>query len=68
MTELLPGFRDFTPKACAYRNYIFKGWRRVANHFCFEEFDGPILESLELFTKKSGDEIAEQLFAFEDIS
>ena len=66
MTELLPGFRDFTPKACAYRNYIFKGWRRVANHFCFEEFDGPILESLELFTKKSGDEIAEQLFAFED--
>jgi len=66
MIDLLPGFRDFTPKACALRNHIFKGWRTVANHFCFEEFDGPILESLELFTKKSGDEIVEQLFAFED--
>lgn len=66
MADLLPGFRDFTPKACAYRNHIFKGWRTVANRFCFEEFDGPILESLELFTKKSGDEITEQLFAFED--
>ena len=66
MIDLLPGFRDFTPKACACRNAIFKGWRTIANRFCFEEFDGPILESLELFTKKSGDEITEQLFAFED--
>lgn len=66
MTDLLPGFRDFNPKACAQRNAIFEGWRNVAHRFCFEEFDGPILESLDLFTKKSGDEIVEQLFAFED--
>lgn len=66
MFEILPGFRDFRPNKCAVRNFLFKHWRSVAKSYGFEEFDGPILESLELFTKKSGDEIAEQLFAFED--
>lgn len=66
MFELLPGFRDFRPNRCAIRNYLFEHWRSVAKRYGFEEFDGPILESLELFTKKSGEEIAEQLFAFED--
>ncbi len=66
MFEILPGFRDFQPQDCAIRNSIFKNWRKTAHNFGFEEFDGPILESLELFTKKSGEEIAEQLFAFED--
>ena len=66
MFEILHGFRDFRPEACANRNIIFSGWRTVAHNFGFEEFDCPILESLDLFTKKSGEEIAEQLFAFED--
>lgn len=66
MLDILPGFRDFRPNKCAIRNFIFEHWRSVARSFGFEEFDGPILESLELFTKKSGEEIAEQLFAFED--
>lgn len=66
MFEVLPGFRDFQPQSCAIRNSIFKSWCKTAHAFGFEEFDGPILESLELFTKKSGEEIAEQLFAFED--
>ena len=66
MFEILPGFRDFRPNKCAIRNYLFEHWRSVARHYGFEEFDGPILEPLELFTKKSGEEIAEQLFAFED--
>ena len=66
MFEILPGFRDFRPNKCATRNYLFAHWRSVAKHYGFEEFDGPILEPLELFTKKSGEEIAEQLFAFED--
>ncbi len=66
MFEVLPGFRDFTPAACAVRNAIFTKWRSTARIFNFEEFDGPVLESLELFTKKSGEEITEQLFNFED--
>ncbi len=66
MLESLPGFRDFEPSACAQRNVLFQGWRTVAHRFSFEEFDGPILEPLELFTKKSGEEIVHQLFSFED--
>ena len=64
--ESLPGFRDFEPLRCAQRNALFGGWRTVAHRFGFEEFDGSILEPLELFTKKSGEEIVGQLFAFED--
>lgn len=66
MLELLPGFRDFYPADCALRNALFKKWRGVASCFNFSEFDCPILEPLELFTEKSGEEIVQQLFAFED--
>lgn len=66
MFKSLPGFREFYPEDCAIRNHIFTIWKKTAKTFQFLEYDGPILESLELFTAKSGDEIASQLFAFED--
>lgn len=66
MFETLPGFREFYPDACAVRNCIFQQWRKVAHRFGFQEYDAPVLEPLELFTTKSGEEIVEQLFAFED--
>jgi histidyl-tRNA synthetase len=62
----LKGFRDFYPEEMARRNYLFDAWRRVAKRFGFVEFDGPPLESLELYTRKSGEEIVEQLYTFED--
>lgn len=62
----LPGFRDFYPAECAERSHIFQAWREVALRFAFTEYDGPPLESLDLYTKKSGDEIVGQLYAFED--
>ncbi|MDQ8179515.1 histidine--tRNA ligase [Pelagicoccus sp. SDUM812005] len=62
----LPGFREFYPEDYAQRKHIFQIWRQVARRFAFQEFDGPILESLELFTTKSGPEIESQLFCFED--
>lgn len=62
----LPGFRDFLPEDCAVRNHLFRLWRETALRYGFVEFDGPVLEPLELFTAKSGDEIASQLFEFED--
>ena len=63
----LPGFRDFFPSDCARRNYITGAWRRVARTFGFLEYDGPALESLDLYRKKnSGGEILGQLFAFTD--
>lgn len=65
-TQPLPGFRDFYPAELAFRNYLFDAWRRVAGHYGFEEFDGPPLEPLELYTAKSGDEIVGQLYSFAD--
>ncbi|HEY2140052.1 MAG TPA: histidine--tRNA ligase [Chthoniobacterales bacterium] len=62
----LPGFRDFLPADCARRNYIFSKWREVARRYGFVEWDGPVLEPTELYTKKSGPEIVGQLFNFTD--
>jgi histidyl-tRNA synthetase len=64
--QALPGFRDFLPGDCAKRNYIFRLWREVARRYGFVEWDGPILEPTELYTKKSGPEIVAQLFNFID--
>ena len=62
----LPGFRDFYPAELAERTHIFATWREVAHRFGFVEYDGPPLEPLELYTKKSGDEIVGQLYNFVD--
>ncbi|OLB00648.1 MAG: histidine--tRNA ligase [Gemmatimonadetes bacterium 13_2_20CM_1_69_27] len=64
--QALPGFRDFYPEDFAFRNSIFATWREVARRYGFQEYDGPPLEPLELYTDKSGAEIVQQLYAFED--
>jgi len=60
------GTRDFYPPQMAVRNWIVDGWKRVSMRNGFEEYDGPIFEYLKMYQVKSGDEIAEQLFSFED--
>jgi len=62
----LPGFRDFYPEQLATRNYLMSVWRDVARKYGFVEYDGPPLEPLDLYTKKSGDEIVGQLYSFTD--
>jgi histidyl-tRNA synthetase len=64
--QRLPGFRDFYPEECAFRNYLFETWRKVARSFGFLEYDGPTLEPTELYKKKSGEELKTQLFRFVD--
>jgi len=64
--QLLPGFRDFFPEECARRNYILSTWRSVARRYGFAEYDGPMLETVELYRKKSGGELVGQLFDFVD--
>ena len=64
--QLLPGFRDFFPDDCARRNYILETWRGVARRYGFVEYDGPVLEPIELYKKKSGGELVGQLFDFTD--
>jgi histidyl-tRNA synthetase len=72
--ERLPGFRDFYPEplptaevgSADARQYIFSRWRAMAQRYGFREYDGPPLETLELFTTKSGHEIVGQLYNFVD--
>ena len=64
--KALPGFRDFYPADFAFRAHLFNTWRAVAARYGFEEWDGPPLEPLELYTAKSGDEIVGQLYNFVD--
>ncbi|MBT5927459.1 MAG: histidine--tRNA ligase [Verrucomicrobia bacterium] len=70
----LPGFRDFFPDPVPHpdlgkmseRQHIFNTWRQVARRYGFREYDGPPLETLDLYKAKSGDEIVHQLYHFTD--
>ena len=64
--QSLPGFRDFYPEDYSRRQHIFRVWRQAASAFGFQEYDAPVLEPLELYKAKSGDEIEAQLFSFTD--
>ena len=50
----------------AYRRWIEAAWHEASRRAGYEEWDGPVLESLDLYTAKSGEEIAKQLYAFTD--
>jgi histidyl-tRNA synthetase len=62
----LPGFRDFYPAEFAVRAHIIGAWQEVSRRYGFEQYDGPPLESLELYVEKSGEEIVRQLYNFTD--
>ena len=64
--QTLPGFREFYPEELAKRSHIFRIWRQTAHAFGFSEYDAPVLEPLDLYRRKSGDEIEAQLFSFTD--
>ena len=64
--QTLPGFREFYPEDLARRNHLFRVWRQTALAFGFSEYDAPVLEPLDLYRAKSGEEIEAQLFAFSD--
>ena len=62
------GTRDFFPEDVRFRDWLFGHFREVARLFAFEEYDAPVVESVELYTRKAGEEIVEQLYTFEDKS
>jgi histidyl-tRNA synthetase len=62
----LKGFRDFYPAEMAFRRWIEDAWHRASRAAGFEEWDGPVLESLDLIAAKSGAEIEGQLYVFDD--
>ncbi len=66
-TQPYKGTRDFYPEDQRLQNYIFSVWRKQACSFGYEEYQAPLLEPLELFAAKSGQEIvSEQTYAFVD--
>lgn len=62
------GTRDFFPEDMRIRNWLFAHFRETARLFNFEEYDAPVLETEELYIRKAGEEITEQLYNFEDKS
>ena len=66
MTQGVRGTRDFYPEDMRLRNWLFERFHSSARSHGFEEYDAPVLESEELYTRKAGEEIIGQLYNFED--
>lgn len=60
------GTRDFYPPDLRLRSWLFDQWRTVASRYAFQEYDAPVLESSALYTRKAGEEVTQQLYAFAD--
>ncbi len=60
------GTRDFYPQIMAIQQHIFDSWTKTSRKYGFEQFEGPMFEHLDVYRKKSGDEIEKQLYAFKD--
>ncbi len=58
------GTRDFYPPEMAWHQYLMELWRRVSIRNGFEQVDGPIFETLDLYKVKSGEGIVSELFSF----
>jgi histidyl-tRNA synthetase len=66
-TQGYKGTRDFYPEDKRIQKYIFSKLREVVESFGYQEYDAPLLESLDIYAAKSGDEIVnEQLYSFQD--
>ena len=66
MTKGVRGTRDFYPEDMRVRNWLFERFHSAALSHGFEEYDAPVLETESLYTRKSGEEITQQLYNFED--
>jgi len=66
MTQGVRGTRDFYPEDMRLRNWLFDNFDDAALLHGFQEYDAPVLESEELYTRKQGEEITQQLYNFKD--
>jgi histidyl-tRNA synthetase len=65
--QAVKGTRDFYPEQMAVRAWLYNTMRAVAESFGYQEYEAPILETLELYAAKSGEELVkEQSYAFTD--
>ena len=70
MKNIIPpvkGTRDFYPEQMAVRAWLYGTVRRVSESFGYQEYEAPILESLDLYAAKSGEELVKkQSYVFTD--
>jgi histidyl-tRNA synthetase len=64
--EPVKGTRDFAPDDMRVRNWLFGKWKEIARLYAFQEYDAPILEHEELYVRKAGEEITQQMYNFKD--
>ena len=65
--QSVKGTRDFYPEEMAVRNLLYETVRKVSESFGYQEWDGPFLETIDLYAAKSGEELVkEQSFVFPD--
>ena len=66
-SEPYKGARDWYPDEMRLRNYIFSTWHKVVESYGYEAYDAPLLEPIDIYTAKSGQELAnEQTYSFTD--
>lgn len=66
-TQPYKGARDFYPEDKRLQKYMFNTMRKVVERYGYEEYDAPVLEPIEMYLAKSGEEIVhEQTYVFED--
>lgn len=66
-TQPYKGARDFYPEDMRIRSAVFANWRSICERFGYEEYDAPIIEPVDIFAAKSGDELVnEQAYNFVD--
>jgi|TARA_Y100000994_G_scaffold182831_1_gene151610 histidyl-tRNA synthetase len=66
VTQGVRGTRDFYPEDMRLRNWLFDNFIAASLLHGFEEYDAPVLEQEELYTRKQGEDITQQLYNFQD--
>ncbi len=67
LIQPVKGTRDFYPEEMAIRSWVYKLIGEVAASYGYQEYEAPILEKIDLYTAKSGEELVkEQAFVFPD--
>jgi len=64
LLQSLQGTRDFYPEDMAIRNWLFGQFRHTSKLYGYSEYDAPILEPTNLYTRKGGDDILKEMYAF----
>ena len=64
--DAVSGTRDFFPEEFRLQTWLFEKFRKCGRRAGFEEYDAPVLERQELYKRKAGEEITQQMYSFVD--